>query len=141
MSFYQNISGFIEYVFSIRKLNNFISFDMVFPVEWGVPKSIANENKIVPFEPKESTLKGISFVCEMNEQDIEENISKIKKTIKLNKDKEQKELLFRETVERLKKTFESNDIEKLKNISIDFSEIKKIEDEQNIRGTETLELA
>jgi len=139
MSFYQNISGFLEYVYSIRKLETFISFDMLFPVEWGIPKSIMNENKIVPFDSKESKLKGISFVCEISESEIEENIGKIKKTIKVNKDKEQKELLFRETVEKLKKTFESNDIEKLKKISIVFMEIKKIEDE-SIKGSENLEL-
>ena len=140
MTLYKHISGFVEYLFSIRKLNNFISFDMVFPVEWGVPKSILDENKVIPFESSENKTKGISFVCEINDKEIEDSIKKIHKTIKVNKDKEQKELLFRETVERLKKTFESNDIEKLKKISIDFLEIKKIEDEQSIKGSENLEM-
>lgn len=140
MTLYKNISGFVEYLYSIRKLNNFVSFDMVFPIEWGVPKSILDENKVIPFEPNEGKTKGISFVCSIDEKDIEENIKKIHKTIKVNKDKEQKELLFKETVEKLKRTFESNDIEKLKKISIDFLEIKKIEDEQSIKGSENLEM-
>lgn len=140
MTFYQNISGFVDYIYSIRRLEAFISFDMVFPLQWGVPKSIIDENKVVPFEPSSGNAKGISFVCSIDNEQVEETIKKILKTIKVNKDKEQKELLFKETVERLKKTFESNDIEKLKKISIDFLEIKKIEDEQSIKGSENLEM-
>jgi hypothetical protein len=47
-------------------------------------------------------------------------MTKISKVIKLNKEKELKERLFKETVERLKSTFEKTDLDKLQNLYFDF---------------------
>jgi hypothetical protein len=49
-------------------------------------------------------------------------MSKISKVIKLNKEKELKERLFKETVERLKSTFEKTDLDKLQNLYFDFDD-------------------
>ena len=45
MSFYKEIAPFVEYVHSIRKLKNYLSFDMTFPTKWSLPKSIVDEAK------------------------------------------------------------------------------------------------
>jgi len=42
------------------------------------------------------------------------------KIIKLNKERELKEQLFKQTVDQLKKTFEKNDLDKLQNLYFDF---------------------
>ena len=143
MSFYNQISSFVQYVSSIRKLENYLSFDMTFPSKWGMPKSVVDENKTIPFETKDGSLKGISFVCEIDDSEINNTISKINKTIKLNIEREQKERLFKETLEQLKVTFEKNELDKLKTLYFDFDNEQPnlIEDEKDGSESTTIELA
>jgi len=135
MSLYKELLPFVEYIHSIRKLKNFISFDLVFPTKWSLPKAIAEENQIVAFEVEDTNYKGMSFVVEINELSFETTLSKISKIIKINKEREQKELLFRTTIEQLKKTFEQNDLDKLKDLYFDFA--TEIEDTSNLDSYDT----
>ena len=122
MSFYKELSPFVEYLNSIRKLKNYLSFDMVFPTKWSLPKSLVDEGQIVGFEAENQNLKGISFVSSIDDSEVSKNLIKIAKIIKLNKEKELKERLFKETVEQLKNTFEKTDLDKLKNLNFYFEE-------------------
>lgn len=122
MSFYKELSPFVEYLHSIRKLKNYLSFDMVFPTKWSLPKSLVDEGQIVGFESENQNLKGISFVSPIDDSEVSKNLVKIAKIIKLNKEKELKERLFKETVEQLKNTFEKTDLDKLKNLNFYFEE-------------------
>ena len=122
MSFYTELSPFVEYLHSIRKLKNYLSFDMVFPSKWSLPKSLVDEGQIVGFEAENQNLKGISFVSPIDDSEVSKNLVKIARIIKLNKEKELKERLFKETVEQLKNTFEKTDLDKLKNLNFYFEE-------------------
>jgi hypothetical protein len=122
MSFYKELSPFVEYLHSIRKLKNYLSFDMVFPTKWSLPKSLVDEGQIVGFEAENQNLKGISFVSSIDDLEVSKNLIKIAKIIKVNKEKEMKERLFKETVEQLKNTFEKTDLDKLKNLNFYFEE-------------------
>jgi hypothetical protein len=122
MSFYKELIPFVEYLHSIRKLKNYLSFDMVFPSKWSLPKSLVEEGQIVGFEAENQNLKGISFVSSIDDSEVSKNLLKISKIIKLNKEKELKERLFKETVEQLKNTFEKTDLDKLKNLNFYFEE-------------------
>ena len=120
MSFYKEIAPFVEYVHSIRKLKNYLSFDMTFPTKWSLPKSIVDEGQVVGFEAENQNYKGISFVSPIDEREISVTMTKIAKIIKLNKERELKEKLFKQTVEQLKTTFEKTDLDKLQNLYFDF---------------------
>jgi len=122
MSLYKELVPFVEYIHSIRKLKSYLSFDMVFPTKWSLPKSIVEEGQLVGFETENQNQKGISFVSPIEESEVSKILSRISKIIKLNKEKELKEKLFREAVEQLKSTFEKNDLDKLKNLYFDFNE-------------------
>lgn len=122
MSFYKELLPFVEYLHSIRKLKNYLSFDMIFPTKWSLPKSIVDEGQVVGFEAENQNMKGISFVSPVDESEVSKTMSRISKVIKLNKEKELKERLFKETVERLKSTFEKTDLDKLQNLYFDFDE-------------------
>ena len=115
---------------------------MKFPIKWGIPKSLIDEGQVVGFESDDQNLKGLSFVTEIDEQSISSTLTKVAKIIKLNKEKELKEALFKETVERLKTTFEQTNLEKLQNLYFDFDneEPNLSIDESEITGTENLEL-
>lgn len=122
MSFYKELSPYVDYLHSIRKLKTYLSFDMIFPAKWSLPKSLADEGQIVGFEAENQNLKGISFVSSLDNSEVTKTLGKISKIIKLNKEKELKEKLFKETVERLKSTFEKTDLDKLQNLYFDFDE-------------------
>lgn len=122
MSFYKEIASFAEYIHSIRKLKNYLSFDLQFPSKWTLPKSMVDENQIVPFDTEDPNLKGMSFLTELNETTVNSTLTKVLKIIKLNKEREIKEKLFKQTIEQLKETFEKNDLDKLKTLYFDFEE-------------------
>ena len=122
MSFYKEILPFVEYIHSIRRLESYLSFDMKFPVKWSIPKSIVDEGKIIGFEVEDQNSKGITFVTPINELEVSTILVKIGKIIKLNKERELKERLFKQTVEQLKQTFEKTDLDKLQNLYFDFDE-------------------
>ena len=137
MSFYKEIAPFVEYIHSIRKLESYLSFDMKFHTKWSIPKSIVDEGQVVGFEVEDPNMKGVTFICPIGEKEVSSIVVKIGKIIKLNKERELKERLFKQTVEQLKQTFEKTDLDKLQNLYFDFdvedgldSEID-LEDEQD----------
>jgi hypothetical protein len=93
---------------------------MTFPTKWSLPKSIVDEGQVVGFEAENQNYKGISFVSPIEEREISITMTKIAKIIKLNKERELKEKLFKQTVEQLKTTFEKTDLDKLQNLYFDF---------------------
>jgi len=154
MSFYKELEPFIDYIHSIRRLEKYLSFDMKFPTKWSLPKSIVEEGQVVGFETDNQNLKGISFVSQISEKEISTILAKIGKVIKLNKEKELKERLFKQTVEQLKQTFEKTDLDKLQSLYFDFESADispeldinedliddEIEDEQDGQEPTTTEL-
>lgn len=151
MSFYKEIAPFVEYIHSIRRLENYLSFDMKFPTKWSIPKSIVDEGQVIGFEVEDQNMKGVTFICQIAEKEVSSIIVKIGKIIKLNKERELKERLFKQTVEQLKQTFEKTDLDKLQNLYFDFdvddeldtdleTEID-LEDEQDGQESTTSQLA
>ena len=133
MSFYKEIIPFVEYIQSIRKIETYFSFDIIFPTKWSIPKNLVDENKIVGFEVQDTNFKGISFVCSIDEKEVAQTLLRVAKIIKLNKEKEQKEVLFKQTIEKLKKTFEQTDLDSLQKLYFDFEKDETeltIDDEQ-----------
>ena len=129
MSLYKEIENIVDYCSSIRKLKTYLSFDMVFPATWAVLKNQVDETKTV-FNKSDDKGKNISFVSEINEQSISETISNIETVINYNKEKEEKERLFKEKVNELKNLFEKGGLEDLKNLKFDVDDIPKLESEQ-----------
>lgn len=122
MNFYENIEPFIDYLHSIRKLENYLSIDLKFPTKWVMPKNVMESSQIVPFESDLENTKGLSFVCESSETEIDKTTKKIESIIKLNKEREIKERLFKDTVDKLKSTFEKTELKKLKKLYFDFED-------------------
>jgi hypothetical protein len=120
MSFYKELAPFVQYIHSIRRLETYLSFDMTFPVKWSLPKSIIDEGQIISFNVEDQNQKGVTFVSQINESDISSILTKIARIIKLNKERELKEQLFKQTIDQLKQTFEKNDLDKLQNLYFDF---------------------
>ena len=143
MSLYKELAPFVEYIHSIRRLESYLSFDMKFPVKWSLPKSIIDEGQVIGFNVDDQNFKGVTFVAQINESDVSLILTKIGKIIKLNKERELKEKLFKQTIDQLKQTFEKNDLDKLQNLYFDFETDITPDldlDEQNGQESATIEL-
>ncbi len=140
MTLFTILNQFETFFVSIRKLDTHISFDVKFPSNWSLPKTTFNEFQVVPFDLKEEGWRGMSFVCEFNDKEVEKNLGMITKVIKLNREREQKEKLFQTVVSELKKTFEKSDLEKLQNLSFIFNQPENLNTENGLQG-ETIGLA
>jgi hypothetical protein len=144
MSFYKEILPFADYIHSIRKLEAYLSFDIKFPTKWGIPKNIVDEGQVLPFDVGVENQKGFSFVSKIEESEISLTITKILKIIKINKEREIKEKLFKETIERLKQTFEKTELEKLQKLYFDFEtdySENELNDETDGQSSISIELA
>ena len=116
---------------------------MTFPTKWSLPKSIIDEGQVVGFESENQDMKGVSFVSQIDEKQISTTMAKIAKIIKIHKERELKERLFKQTVEQLKQTFEKTDLDKLQNLYFDFDEEDStlaIEDDIEDEEEPTLEI-
>jgi hypothetical protein len=95
---------------------------MQFPSKWSIPKNMLEEGNVIAFNIKDPNLKGISFVSKIDDSNIDSIIEKINKVIRLNREREMKESLFKEMIDNLKTTFESNSLDKLQNLYFGFEE-------------------
>lgn len=139
MSLFKELEPYVDYIHSVRKLKNYFSFDMKFSSKWVIPKNLV-DGDVVPFDLSDDNYKGVSFVSLIEEAKVELVFNKISKIIKLNKDREMKEKLFKDYVDKLKKTFETTDIDKLQNLYFDFEEETLIDYEEDKPEPEVVEL-
>ena len=68
----------------------------------------------------------LSFVCPIKESPVTQIESLIDNIIKTNKEREDKDKLFRLKVQELKRIFEQQNLEDLKNLKFDVDEIDNI---------------
>lgn len=122
MNLYSHLIKFEDYLLSIRRLDTHISMDLTLPTSWGIPKSVQEVAQIVPYELNVEGQRGISFVCEFNEESFEKTILALNKIIKLNKEKEIKNQMFEEAVKSLRVTFDKKDLDTLKTLEFKFSD-------------------
>ena len=139
MSLYKEFSTLFPYLQSVRKIKNYLSFDISFSTSWKLPKKYVDENKIVEQQSQINNERLFSYICEITEEDIERVYNNIKNIIKYNLDREEKEKLFELKVDELKKIFEKQGLEKLKSLSFEIQEpiTKKIKFEEDEGESET----
>jgi hypothetical protein len=133
MTFYKEIEKIFPYLKSIRKLKTYLSFDVELPISWKIPKKYAAEGKVVEQEKSNPGTKLYSFVSEFNEDEINTTTNNIKAIIDYNKELEEKEVLFVNKVEELKRIFEKQNLDKLQKLTFDIKEYnlgQEIEDEE-----------
>ena len=140
MSLYKEFSNLLPYLQSVRKLKEYFSFDVSFPITWKLPKKYVDENRVVEQDSKTSTHRFFSFVSEINEEDVERITSNIKSIVKYNLEREEKEQLFENKVNELKGIFEKQNLKNLKNLKfqLNANKIELEDDEEEVRPTEVV---
>lgn len=140
MSLYKEFSSLLPYLQSVRKLKEYFSFDVSFPITWKLPKKYVDENRVVEQDSKTSTHRFFSFVSEINEEDVDRITSNIKSIVKYNLEREEKEELFENKVNELKGIFEKQNLKNLKNLKfqLNTNKIELIDDDEEVRPVEVV---
>jgi hypothetical protein len=110
MSLYKEFSTLLPYIQSVRKLKNYLSFDVSFPKTWKLPKKYIEEDKILEQESTIIDNRFFSFVSEITEEGVENTSKNIQNIIKYNLEREEKEKLFQNKVDELKHIFEKQNL-------------------------------
>jgi len=127
MSFYKEIENIFDYIVSIRKVDEYVSFDTLFPSKWSVLKTQVDESKTV-FTKNDDNGKYVSFISNKWDDDISKTIETIESIITYNKEREEKEKLFTQKVKELKILFEKESLDGLRNLKIDKDETTRFEE-------------
>jgi len=124
MIYSQFVSATSNYLKSVRILKNYVSFDMIFPSTWVVPKK--NENvEVLENQDKDGSVI-TSFVCVNSTNLIDMVETTIGNVIKSNIEREEKERLFKNKVQELKHIFEKENLENLKGLKFDLEEFASL---------------
>jgi len=127
MSMFKELQKVYPYLISIRKIKNYISFDMSFPDTWKFPKKFIPENNVVEIDTPNESEKGISFISEFDESTTIKILENIVNIIYFNKEREEKEKLLLDKVNELKNMFEKQSLSALKTLKFDISPTSKME--------------
>jgi len=132
MSLYKEFSTLFPYLQSVRKLKNYLSFDVQFPEAWKLPKKYVEEDKVMEQDSNAPGYRLISFVSEITEEGVEKNSNNIQNIIKYNLEREEKERLFESKVNELKDMFEKQNLQTLQSLKfqVKSQKISLQEDEQ-----------
>ncbi len=123
MSLFTEFNILFPYLQSVRKLKNYLTFDVEFPNTWKLPKKYVDEKKIMEQESQIKNERLFSYVSQINEEDIEKVYDNLKNIIKYNLEREEKDRLFETKVDELKKLFEKQNLDKLKGLYFDIDVI------------------
>ena len=121
MSIYKEFNDLYPYIQSVRKLKNYLSFDMSFPVTWKLPKKYVKEDSVIENESNDKNKRLLSFVSQFEEKSINNIVDNVKSIIKFNKELEAKEKLFNDKVTELKTLFEKQNLQSLNELKFEIS--------------------
>ena len=124
MTIYQELQPIFPYLTSIRKLKNYISFDITFPLNWVLPKKYVDESSVVENESDDPNVRFFSFVSQFDDDSLSKVSISIQNVIKYNLEKEEKQKLFQDKVTELKTLFEGQSLENLKNLVFELEKSK-----------------
>ena len=122
MSLYKEFSSLFPYLQSIRRLEEYISFDASFPTTWKIPKKFVREDRVLEQESKTPNSRLISFISSLDEDSVEETHKNIQSIIGYNLEREEKEKLLNLKIEELKQIFEKQPLKNLKNLKFEFTQ-------------------
>lgn len=134
---YKEFKDIFSYLVSVRKLKNYLSIDIEFPLNWKIPKRFVDESKIMENQKVNDTKRFFSFVSEFNEEDLETTTLNIKNIILYNKEIEMKERLLKQKMDELKKIFEMKKLEDLQTLKFELLEEKLNDGEEDFNEAGT----
>lgn len=119
MSLNIQLTPILKYLHQIRKIEDYLIFDMYFPNSWKILKKFVIEDKFINMGTVDEGLIGMSFVSEANEDNLTLTQNNIIGIINYNLEREQKEMLLETKINELKGIFEKQSLDSLKSLKFD----------------------
>jgi len=119
MSLNIQLNPILKYLHQIRKIEDYLIFDMYFPNSWKILKKFVIEDKFLNLGTVEEGIIGMSFVSETDEEKITLTQNNIIGIINYNLEREQKEMLLETKINELKGIFEKQSLDSLKSLKFD----------------------
>lgn len=135
MSLYTEITPLFDYLNQIRKLENYIVFDMTFPKTWKIPKKFIIEDKFLNNGSDDDSLI-LSFISEYDESEINKNQQNILGIVNYNLEREAKEKLLENKINELKNIFEKETLDNLKVLKFELKSEKPVKNVNTKSNTE-----
>lgn len=129
MNFQEVLQFLFPYLHGIRKLNQYLSVELIFPKTWEFPQSIIEKAQVEQNEKYSGEGYHLIFVAEVNHTTkVDEMLDVIADLITHNLEKEEKERLLKSKVIELKEIFKNASLEDLKTLKFDFEEYNDIDE-------------
>lgn len=122
------------YFFQLRKLEDYLVFDVLFPSTWKLPKRFVQEDKFLNNGETEDGNLSLSFISDFTEEGVDLIYQNIIGIINFNLEREEKERLLDEKIGELKKLFDSQKLENLKELKFDINQLKDAVNEKTKSG-------
>jgi hypothetical protein len=119
MNLYQSLKDIFDYIVLIKRLDNSVMLVQIeVPSTWQILKKFIDETTLVPQDntQKNSNVKSLAFAIQFDGDKVNLLVENIIKIIAHNKEIEQKNLLFENKVEELKKVFSTKKLDELQNL-------------------------
>ncbi len=133
MTFEEIIEILFPYLYSIRRLKTYLSFDLIFPTTWEFPNNLLEKLQVTQNEGNDGKMI-TSIVTVPNQSAL--TLSVIQKIIYHNLEREEKERLFKSKVSELKKLFGSTNLEQLKHLEFNVYEETDKDADPQLYGTD-----
>jgi hypothetical protein len=129
MNFQEVLQFLFPYLHGIRKLNQYLSVELIFPKTWEFPQSIIEKAQVEQNEKYSGEGYHLIFVAEVShDTKVDEMLDVIADLITHNLEKEEKERLLKSKVIELKEIFKNASLEDLKTLKFDFEEYDDIDE-------------
>ena len=129
MNFQEVLQFLFPYLHGIRKLNQYLSVELIFPKTWEFPQSIIEKAQVEQNEKYSGEGYHLIFVAEVrHDTKVDEMLDVIANLITHNLEKEEKERLLKSKVIELKEIFKNASLEDLKTLKFDFEEYDDIDE-------------
>jgi hypothetical protein len=119
MSLNIQLTPILKYLHQIRRIEDYVVFDMYFPNSWKILKKFVIEDKFVNMGTVDEGLIGMSFVSEANDDNLNLTQNNIIGIINYNLEREQKDALLETKINELKGIFEKQSLDSLKSLKFD----------------------
>ena len=131
MAIFEELKPILDYLSELKKVENYLIFNMSFPNTWKVPKKFIIDDKFVNQGVNEDNKIVLWFISEFDESQVNTTKSNILGIINYNLEREEKDLLLQNKIEELKNIFNKESLDSLKNLKFDIeNKLKSKKDEK-----------
>ena len=126
-----------QYIKSVRYIKDYISFDLYMKTSWVIPKKYVEGIEVVSQDKSDRPNNTLYSFVVQNEKELVNTLeTALDNVINYNKEREEKEKLFKEKIDELKSVFENKNVDELKTLYFELNNNTSLVDKEEILENE-----